>query len=413
MRGFRWFYPLAVTLLAGCGDDEPVANPEVTFYRDILPLAHQHCSGCHASGAGAWAWPEDAELAKEYSAEIAAAVSLRIMPPWLPNDDACEPIAGSRELDEREIAVFERWDAIGAPLGDPQQAPPPTKATPRGLPRADVEMVTAPYVPAPGSDDYHCTLVDPGLTATRDLVGIEIAPLPETRAHHVVAFAIDPSMRQKLPADAETKGWDCETSVGVQWTALLGTWVLGTPAARFPAGTGIRIGGGNLIVLETHYRGATNQDDPAAPERTTLRFEYAPEPVSRPATIVPLANYFFEIPPHAKDFELSYERDTTSLGAALENGGTIWGMAPHQHGLGNRIGVERVSGAGEQCLLDVPRWDDRWQEYFFYANPAGVRVEAGDTLRLACSWDNPRDEAVSFGRTARDEMCTSYMYVTE
>jgi hypothetical protein len=201
--------------------------------------------------------------------------------------------------------------------------------------------------------------------------------------------------------------------VGVNWTALLGTWVLGTPAAQFPAGTGIRLDAGSLIVLETHYRGASPGDDTTGADRTTVRFQYAAEAVERPATIVPLAYYFFEIPPHAQDFGLVHEREVGTLGPALENGGTIWGMAPHQHALGDRIGVKRIRGGDEQCLLDVPRWDDRFQEYFFYADPAGVRVEASDVLHLACSWDNPKDEPVKFGRTARDEMCTSYMYVTQ
>jgi len=74
--------------------------------------------------------------------------------------------------------------------------------------------------------------------------------------------------------------------------------------------------------------------------------------------------------------------------------------------------VARTRGSEEACLLEVPRWDDRWQEYFFFSNPEGMRVEASDVLHLTCSWDNPTGEPVYFGPTAHDEMCLSYLYVT-
>ena len=108
----------AAALLAGCGHDEGAGagGHDVTFYRDILPLAEQHCSGCHSTGSVAFAWPESVKLAQQSATAIAEAVRQRVMPPWLPSDH-CEPLSGSRALSNEEIATFVRWNELGAPAG--------------------------------------------------------------------------------------------------------------------------------------------------------------------------------------------------------------------------------------------------------------------------------------------------------
>ena len=70
---------------------------------------------------------------------------------------------------------------------------------------------------------------------------------------------------------------------------------------------------------------------------------------------------------------------------------------------------------GNDCVLDIPKWDFAWQELFVLAEP--VTIQPGDRVRLNCDFDNsmanqpvvngeqltPRD--VEWGEGTLDEMC--------
>ena len=65
--------------------------------------------------------------------------------------------------------------------------------------------------------------------------------------------------------------------------------------------------------------------------------------------------------------------------------------------------------ADEMVLLDIPRWDFEWQ--FNYELAADVALEAGDEIRIECSWDRSlRDPDlepayVLWADGTDDEMC--------
>ena len=103
-----------------------------------------------------------------------------------------------------------------APMDAPPQLTP--QATSLGVPSAKLDPGAA-YHPNPAvTDDYHCFLVDPGLGATRDLVGFDIHPGAPASVHHVLLFAVAP----ELIAAAEAKdaaepgvGWTCFGATGI------------------------------------------------------------------------------------------------------------------------------------------------------------------------------------------------------
>src|SRR5436190_7174490 len=64
------------------GDDSP--DRPLTFHRDIAPLVHQRCAGCHHPGESA---PFDLLTygdVKKHAREIVEVTGQRVMPPWLP-----------------------------------------------------------------------------------------------------------------------------------------------------------------------------------------------------------------------------------------------------------------------------------------------------------------------------------------
>ena len=65
---------------------------------DVEPIVQQSCQGCHASG-GIAPFPLDTyEQVKLHAAEISAAVSSRIMPPWMPSDGCGQPFVSALRM---------------------------------------------------------------------------------------------------------------------------------------------------------------------------------------------------------------------------------------------------------------------------------------------------------------------------
>ena len=77
----------------------------------------------------------------------------------------------------------------------------------------------------------------------------------------------------------------------------------------------------------------------------------------------------------------------------------------------------------ESCLLEIPRWDFNWQGSYGFTQPA--RVEPGDAMSIACTWDNsPENQPVvdgskmpptdiNWGEGTNDEMCLGTIYMAK
>lgn len=396
--------PLVTALGLACAltaCDPP--RPPPTWHRDVLPIVQARCQGCHTPG-GIAPFPlrgyQDASLVH---VKMAAAVASGKMPPWMPSED-CSSFKDSRQLSSQEIDALTRWSADGAPEGDPADAPAAPEPA-AGLPWVDTELSSAatPYIPTPpagGSDDYHCFILDPALTADRFLIGYDLQPGVRQTVHHVLLFSADAAAAKAKDESQPGVGWTCFGGPGLS-TTTLGSWVPGTSVTRFPEGTGIKLPAGNVLVMQVHYN--LSHGDPTG-DVTVARLQLAREPVARPAFITALYNTSFSIPPGKTGY---------SAEAFLTAGGTgvIWGVLPHMHTLGRRIRVD-IEGLFGRCLVDIPRWDFHWQQLYFYSNPGGLPIRKGDSVKLTCTWDNTTDRTITWGEGTADEMCLNYFYVS-
>ena len=76
-------------------------------------------------------------------------------------------------------------------------------------------------------------------------------------------------------------------------------------------------------------------------------------------------------------------------------------------------GSDLASVGGEStCLVDVPKWDFQWQQFYFYQSHTGIAVKPNSTLKLTCTWNNPTSNTVRWGESTDDEMCLAFLYVT-
>src|ERR1700722_20239703 len=117
-----------------------------------------------------------------------------------------------------------------------------------------------------GTDDYHCTLLNPHVTQDSMIVGSDFIPnSPEV--HHAILFLVPPSYAAMAnAANLGGKGWTCfgETALpgtaeqipgsahfhGPEW---LTAWAPGLNVAHYPAGSGVLFPAGSLVVMQIHY----------------------------------------------------------------------------------------------------------------------------------------------------------------
>lgn len=414
--------PTTSETTAGLGPDDGA----VTFFRDVLPIVQRSCMACHRDGSIAPFSLERYEDAWMWREAIAASVTARTMPPWLPGAD-CNTYTNDPSLPSEDVETIAAWVAEQGPRGNPDDAPPMPDFDTGGLPRVDLSLsAPEPYTPV-GADDYRCFLLDWPLDAPAYVTGFHAKPGNPSIVHHVIAYNITPDnvpTYDALDAEDPAAGYPCfggpGGSVSDPGTGLwIGAWAPGGGAAPYPEGTGLRMEPGSKVALQIHYNtagGGTGSD------QTTLELMTDTQ-VEREAFMLLWADIEWlggnmPIPMGNPDVEHTWALDPTLVMDFLtdvvppDSPFLIHSSSHHMHLLGTsaRQDIVRADGTNE-CLVDIPRWDFGWQSAARFTEP--VRFDPGDTLRLSCHWSNAAGTAdVNWGEGTGDEMCLAIYYAT-
>jgi hypothetical protein len=338
-------------------------------------------------------------------------------------------------MPDAERDLIARWDAAGAPLGEPHPArPAPAGDGPLGPPTHAFPMA-ADYRPPPtGEDDYRCFVIDPGLTETVPVSAISVAPGNLQMVHHATVFLLPPSSLasvRALDAADGAPGYECFGGVGVAGAVPAGAWVPGyAPPAPPRPGLGGWIPPGWPLVLQAHYNFAHGRDR----DRSSVVAWRSPQPISEVPASLMLGDWTIDLPAGQAEITRSVTGDviaraqapgqapgsTPALGQVAE--GLIYAVWGHEHLLGRSFRMELVHADGAaQCLLHIPRWDFHWQSVYTLKTPVAAR--AGEHVRVTCSWDNSdahqplvggqraAAREVRYGEGTGDEMCIGSLAV--
>ncbi|MFY0534398.1 hypothetical protein [Nannocystis pusilla] len=261
----------------------------------------------------------------------------------------------------------------------------------------------APYAPTqPIIDDYRCFIVEPDLPQDAFVTAFEVRLGRPDVVHHLTLYALDSAEDEQAAADLDAAedgpGYTCfgDTIVPSRWLVGSGPSDKG---GDFPAGTGLRIGAGRKAVLQMHY----NWQNGTAPDRTAIDLKLEPV-VEREAVIARVADTQLELPPGLPEVSESHAM-------MMDADYTVWGVWPHMHNLGKQLHVIASRPGSESCLAQVNRYQFHWQRFAFYEQP--LRVLAGDTVRITCTYDTTsRDTTTQWGFGTDDEMCIGFFYIT-
>jgi Copper type II ascorbate-dependent monooxygenase, N-terminal domain/Copper type II ascorbate-dependent monooxygenase, C-terminal domain len=453
----RSSFSLLVLLLtlapAGCGrapdtgPNDPGSTdggaPALTYHRDARAIIEARCTACHRDGDIA-PFPlttyEEVEL---MVGAMAGAIASGEMPPWQPAD-GCNSYGDDFSLRDQERETLLAWLGSGAPAGDPADYVPPELQADPFRPDITLQMPESYTPSADVHDDYRCFLLEWTETAPMYITGAQIQPDQRGMVHHVIIYEAEPDTVETVRAIDEAEAGPGYTCYGGPLTEAardtrLGqimAWVPGQPGASFPAGTGIRVEPGSLLIMQMHY----NVDHAVpGPDQSRVSFSLAPE-VERPAVLQLFTNPAWlrsgGMPIPADDSDVTHLADMdidlflSALGLAddigLEPGGNVVvhnvGMHMHELGTRGRVTLRRQSGV-EECMLDIPDWDFHWQGGYELAAP--MTVGPGDHVLLQCWWDNsaanqplgeddmPREpQYTEWGEGTGDEMCITGLYLT-
>lgn len=391
----RLFVLSCAVLLAGCLDLNPKGEycatasgtaSGATWHRDVAPLMARKCMGCHRAGGNGPMELQTFAQVHELRALVRDAVERRRMPPW-PPAPCCAEYENPAALTADERALMLAWVDEGALEGEVAPAPAvPTRPTLGGdvvltMPEAYTPVATV------NAEDTRCFLLETGFTETRFVTGLDIKPGVFEQMHHSLVLTVgagDVGKLEQLDRDSPGPGWSCPGG-------LLGSIKSGLGGGFFEPqrfeGRGFRVDPGDRVVLTMHY------SLPAAggfrADQTSIELRTQTEPVT---PLVTLSVYNpgwlvggMPIAPDAPSTTYGWADAPSRLAGGAEFEMHAVNLHMHERGKRGGVWVMREDGS-RQCLLQIDRWDHRWQGDYRFARP--IHLGARDRLLVECEFDN-------------------------
>lgn len=380
--------------VGGAAEPQQAAAPqtrEVTFTKDIAPIAFAQCAYCHRPGEVAPFSFMTYKDVRPWARSISKKVVNGEMPPW-----KADPHYGSfqnaRTLSQQEIDTFVAWVDGGAREGNPADMPPAPQFADGwqiGTPDLVLQMKEPYVVPAQGDVPW-MTVPSNEYVFPEDtwIQAVEVRPGNRRVVHHAVAQANFPSDNPGLGGSG------------------LHLYSPGLDAIVWREGYGKLMPKGTRISFQMHYQANGRETT----DQTKVGFRFATTPVHTQVNTTIISNTAIVIPPMVQAHEA-----ITAFRFPADS--RIHAFRPHMHLRGKSATATLIlpeSGARD-VLLHLPRWDDAWQNYYVLSQPRTVPQDA--IVEYIASYDNSPANAlnpdpkvpVAWGQQVWEEMFETYI----
>ena len=406
------------TLFAAAAPALAQAPADVTFARDVAPILQRSCQGCHRTGSMAPMSLVTYQEVRPWARAIREKVANRVMPPWhVDKTVGIREFANDISLSDEEVDTVVRWADAGAPLGNPDDLPPPidwpagdiwrlaNKYTELGEP--DIVIRSTPWTQAAeGQDQWYQPIVETGLTEDRWVQALEVRPSLPGRpiVHHAVTYLLQEESTEDFDAAVEVPG------TGSYFTEF----AVGKIGDVFREGTGKLLKADSRIRFDLHYHSVGEE----ITDSTELAIWFYPRGytpkyrVYAQAMGVRQAMRTLDIPPGAVTEHEAFV--PLRLPARLEN------FQPHMHIRGKAMSMEAIYPDGRVEMLNyVGNFDFNWHVNYVYTDASAPVLPAGTIIKLTAWHDNSSGNRanpdptqwVGWGQRSYDDMYHAHVNV--
>src|SRR2546430_153440 len=390
------------------------AAQQTTFNRDIAPIFFRYCAPCHRPGeAGPFPLLTYRD-AKARALQIAALVSKRFMPPWLPEPQELR-FADELRLSDEQIALIQKWVEQGTVEGAPADLPPAPQLVPGwqlGRPDEIIEAAEPYTLPASGSDMYWNFIFRTPVNRTRWLRAIEIRPGDKRVVHHANILVDRNQSARRMEAEPRAGFPGMELKIESETfdpVSHFFFWKPGTVPKPEPEGMSLRLDKDTDLVLNIHLQPS------GKPEKIqpNLGLYFTDKPAPHSPLLLQLENdKQLDIPPDEKRFLVT---DEFTLPVDVD----LLAIYPHAHYLGKDLqALATLPDGSVKALIHIPQWNLNWQAVYRYANP--VPLPKGTAISMRYVYDNSSDNVanpndpprrVVAGNRSSDEMAHLWLQV--
>jgi hypothetical protein len=359
----------------------------LTFHKDVEPILQRHCQSCHRPGESAPMSLLTYAQTRPWAKAIRASVFTGKMPPWQA-DPHYGKFSNDPSLAPAEKQTLISWADIGAPEGDPVDAPKPI-AFPQGwrIPKPDAifEMPQDFTVPAKGALDYQYIAVPTHFTEDKWVEMAEVRPGDPSVVHHAIVMV--------------------DTGGGEATEEYLAGYAPGMTPQMWKPGQARRIKAGASLVFQMHY----SPTGKACKDRTRIGLVFARAPVAEQIVAMQVLYPTLAIPPGNSNYRVE-------ASAVMPQTVRLAGMRAHMHLRGKSFQFRAIYPTGEsEILLNIPKFDFDWQPYYYLETPK--ILPRGTRIVCTAYFDNSANNIVNpdptklihWGPQSWDEMMIGWL----
>ncbi len=374
-----------------------VAGQKLTFYKDIQPLIHAKCAGCHRPGGGAPFNLITYEDISKRAGFIKKVIVSRYMPPWRA-DDHYVAFSNNRSLSDDEIQKITAWIDAETPKGKASlQAEKDLLAKIKAgttydrSPDLTLKMKSSYIVKGDRSERFMVFKIPFELAELANVEAVEFTTNNKKIIHHA-NFAVHPVEDKSIDIHKTIDSINLGTSRYLydQWLpykkeiTYYGGWIPGTSFESYPEGMGWVMPKRGVVLLTIHFSPSSKEEESIS----GVNFFFKKTPINRKVKVIslgsggigerdiypPLVLFAGEVQTHR--LRIANSREDISLLY-------IW---PHMHYLGKDFKAFATRENDTIPLVHIPSWDFRWQEIYRYKKP--VILKKGDIVNVYGTYDN-------------------------
>ncbi len=390
------------------------ADEPPSYAKEVSRIIQDNCQICHQPGQIGPTSLTSYDEVRPWAPLIQLKVMQREIPPYqYDHDVGIQALKDDWRMSAEDINTVVAWVNAGAPLGNPEDLPPPREYPPVGEWRLAAELGPPDHViqstkwdvPPNGRDLWWEPEVDTGITESRCIKAVQT--LPSAAAHGSIHHANSHFLTQDENGEWITYG-------------RLSEYAYGKLGEKVPEGAGRTAPANSKVGWSIHYY----PDGNAVPDdQVSVGIWYHDEEDNfKEAETFPqdLKLYALDgggdylIPPHGKLMTQGFH--------SFDHPVRIGSWQPHLHlrGVAMSLEVFYPETGQRETVSQASNWNAGWNHSHTYEDGFQPLVPAGATIILTAWFDNsaanPRnpdpDQWVGAGQRTTDEMSHAWIAVT-